>query len=105
VFVREKAPPGPMLQALMFGGDTSFALYLSHPFTLTAVAALWRYTGIVQPTVYIAVAAVASIGVAVALHVVLERPLMNRLNARARDAFARRPSAMPLIQREEPRAR
>jgi exopolysaccharide production protein ExoZ len=104
VFVREKATPGPVLRALMFGGDASFAIYLSHPFTLTAVAALWRFTGVVQPTAYIAAAAVASIGVAAVLHVVLERPLMKRLNARARDAFARRPSAIPLFQREEPHA-
>ena len=103
--VREKAAPGPVLRLLAFGGDASFAIYLSHPFTLNAVAALWHFSGIVQPTVYIAVAGIASIAVAAVLYVVLERPLMKRLNAWARGAFARRATGVPLFPREEPRAR
>ena len=105
VFVREPATPGPLLRVLIFGGDASFAIYLSHPFTLTAVAALWRHTGISQPTVYIVVAAIASIGAAAVLHVALERPVMKRLNAWARGAFARRAPTPPLLRREETHAR
>ena len=103
-FVREKAAPGPLLRAAMFGGDASFAIYLSHPFTLTAVAALWRFTGIVQPAAYLAVAAAASIAVAAVLHVVLERPLVKRLNGWARGAFAPRAPSLSLFPREEPHA-
>jgi peptidoglycan/LPS O-acetylase OafA/YrhL len=105
VFVREQGAPGPVLRALMFGGDASFAIYLSHPFTLTAVAALWHLTGIAEPVAYIAVAAVASTGVAAVLYAALERPLMKRLNGWARGAFARRPPGPPLFQKEEPHAR
>jgi exopolysaccharide production protein ExoZ len=104
-FVRQEAAPGPLLRAAMFGGDASFAVYLSHPFTLTAVAALWRFTGIAQPAAYIAVAAAASIGVAAVLHVALEKPLMKRLNGWARSAFAPRAPGLPLFPREEPHAR
>jgi peptidoglycan/LPS O-acetylase OafA/YrhL len=103
--VREQAAPGPGLRALAFGGDASFALYLSHPFTLAVVAALWRFTGIAQPTVYIVVAAAASIATAAALYAGLERPLMKRLNGWARGAFARPAPGVPLFPREEPHAR
>jgi peptidoglycan/LPS O-acetylase OafA/YrhL len=103
--VREQAAPGPVLRALAFGGDASFAIYLSHPFTLAVVAALWRFSGIAQPAAYVAVAALACIAVAAALYLALERPLMKRLGGWARGAFARRAPGTPLFPREEPHAR
>ena len=93
-----------MLRAFTLVGDASFAIYLSHPFTLVAIAALWHHTGIHEPSIYIAVAALASISVGVGLCVALERPLMRRLNAWARKAFGPTAPVSPLFRKEESHA-
>lgn len=105
VFVRDDAPPGPMRRAWMLGGDASFALYLSHPFTLAVVAAVWARSGSADPTAYVVAGSIASIGVSVALHLWIEKPAMKYLNRRVRRTGVERPRALSFRPLEDPHAR
>lgn len=61
-------------------GDSSYALYLSHRFTMRAVTLVWP-EGLAAWS-YVALAAGASIGAAHAVFLFVERPLLRRLRAR-----------------------
>jgi exopolysaccharide production protein ExoZ len=62
-------------------GDASFALYLSHPFSLALVKMLWWRTGVTSPSLYILAGAVASILAAIAVFLYIERPVTRALVA------------------------
>ncbi len=79
-------------RVLVLGGDASFALYLSHPFTLAVVAALWPHLGLSAPGAYLAIAGFAACGCAVGIHRYVERPMLSALTARLLGA-SRRPRA------------
>ncbi|HEX8445341.1 MAG TPA: acyltransferase [Sphingomonas sp.] len=72
--VREAPEPGRIKRLLVFGGDMSFALYLSHPFTLTLLAMLMTRGGIRDPWLYIAISFVVCLIAAGLVYVGLERP-------------------------------
>ena len=104
VWVRPQGKPGPLMRALMVGGDASFTLYLSHPFTLTVVAALWPRTGLAWPTAYVVAGAVASIAVSVGIHRWIEQPGLRRLNVWLHAGTDRPHRVTPLRALKEPHA-
>lgn len=68
-----------MTRLLVIGGNASYALYLSHLFTLRGVGLVWERTGWSSPHLYAAVAVAASIVVGVIVHLYLEKPMLNLL--------------------------
>lgn len=61
------------------GGDSSYSLYLSHPFTLAIVKILWLRLdpGFDMPWSYVVVSTLASVIVAYGLYLGIERPLLR----------------------------
>jgi exopolysaccharide production protein ExoZ len=80
VLCADGGAPGRVLRALAVGGDASYVLYLSHPFVLALMGVAWRWTGIVEPWVYVGVTTAASVGAAVACHVLVERHVTRAAN-------------------------
>lgn len=74
--------PSRVQRGLELGGDASFLLYLSHPFSLAIVAAVWPALGISSPLAYVLLAGAAALACAVLLHRYLERPAMAYLTNR-----------------------
>jgi peptidoglycan/LPS O-acetylase OafA/YrhL len=77
--IERTAEPGRVQRALEVGGDASFALYLSHPFSLAIIAAAWPLLGIASPLAYVAIAGAGALLCAVLLHLWLEKPVMAYL--------------------------
>lgn len=71
-------------RALSFGGDASYALYLSHPFALNAVSLAWEKFGLAEPWLFVGVSFAGALAGAVFVHVALERPLMTWLHRDSR---------------------
>lgn len=59
-------------------GDASYAIYLTHPFPMRALAIVWPRLHL-PAGLYPAVALAAILAVGLAVHVAVERPLMRRL--------------------------
>lgn len=74
------ARPGTLQRALVLLGDASYSIYLSHPFSLNLVAALWARSGWSYPWAYVAVATVASLAAGLAVHLLIEKPMTASLN-------------------------
>ncbi|UAK23393.1 acyltransferase family protein [Sphingomonas nostoxanthinifaciens] len=66
---------GWLARALQFGGDASYALYLSHPFSIRAATMLWTRSGLTSPTLFLLFTALCALAVAAGLHLFVERPL------------------------------
>ncbi|MBB4857409.1 peptidoglycan/LPS O-acetylase OafA/YrhL [Novosphingobium chloroacetimidivorans] len=79
---------GAMTRLLIAGGEASYAIYVIHPFGIRAGALLWARLGLPpQPWLYIATLMVIVIAAALAVNVLVERPLdraLRRLLDRAR---------------------
>lgn len=71
---------GLLKKSLVFLGDASYALYLSHPFSLNLMALLWKKFGLSSPYLYIACSCIFSMAVGALVHVWMERPLTRYLN-------------------------
>ena len=71
---------GAIGKALVVGGDASYALYLSHPFSINVVILGWQKLHLTWPWLFMGATIVVSVAVAVVIHMVLERPLLRRLN-------------------------
>jgi peptidoglycan/LPS O-acetylase OafA/YrhL len=81
---------------LVLGGDASYALYLSHPFSINVVILGWQKLHLNSPWLFIAATIVVSLVVAITVHLILERPLLRRLNdALTRGVAAR--DATPMV--------
>jgi len=65
--------PGWM-RLLVLGGDASYALYLSHPFTINITSLLWSRLIGVPGLIFFTVTVLASIVLSIGVHFVLERP-------------------------------
>jgi len=72
----------PLMRALVFGGNASFALYLSHPFSINLVALVAPRIGIHSPWLYIVVAGGFAMIVAAFVYLLLERPMTGWLHRR-----------------------
>lgn len=71
---------GRLMRAGVLGGDASYALYLSHPFTLAVCAVAFRSFGWQPGLCTLLLACGVCLGVAIAFHLWLEKPVVNRLN-------------------------
>ena len=100
VFGLRETPRG-IAKALVLGGDASYALYLSHPFSINVVVLAWAKLHLGSPWLFIATAVVCAIAGAVVLHFAIERPLLGWLNAR----FTQRPGDAVRSTREVARPR
>jgi peptidoglycan/LPS O-acetylase OafA/YrhL len=67
-------------RGLVLLGDASYSIYLSHPFSLNLVAALWARSGWPDPWAYVAVATTASVAAGLAVHLLIEKPMTAGLN-------------------------
>ena len=68
-------------KALVLGGDASYALYLSRPFSINVVILGWQKLHLNSPWLFMGATIVVSIAAAIVVHLVLERSLLRRLNA------------------------
>lgn len=68
------------MRAGVLGGDASYALYLSHPFTLAVCAAVFKSAHWPLGLVTLVLACGACLALAVAFHLWLEKPVVKRLN-------------------------
>jgi peptidoglycan/LPS O-acetylase OafA/YrhL len=76
----EKGRPSGWMKWLVFGGDASYSLYLSHPFTINAVAVVTHRLGLASPQLYVLISFVAALAVAAACYVWLEKPVYGWLS-------------------------
>lgn len=73
-------PVGWGRRQLVLLGDASYAIYLSHPFTLNAVALVWARGGFRSPWTYVCIASIISLIVGVLIHLLIEKPMTAYLN-------------------------
>ena len=78
---------------LVLGGDASYALYLSHPFSINLVEMVWKRLHLSPGPVFVAVALVAAVGASIIVHLIFERPLTRWLSQR----FAQRSRAADTV--------
>lgn len=67
-------------RSAVLGGDASYALYLSHPFTVNLAALVFGTLG--MGWVFVPVTLVLAIGASIAVHLILEKPVTGWLNQR-----------------------
>lgn len=97
LMIRERAAPGPARRLAMLGGDASYALYLSHPFVLSAVALVCARAGLVSAPLYIGGALIACLGFSVVFHCKCEKPFQLLVRQwLARPATAKRRAIRPV---------
>lgn len=70
---------GKFSRGLVYLGNASFVLYLSHPFTINAVDLALRKLPALPAPAWIAIAITAALGAAVAIYATLEVPMNNKL--------------------------
>jgi peptidoglycan/LPS O-acetylase OafA/YrhL len=80
VFTRDSERQSSVKRALVFGGDISYALYLSHPFALNLLFLMYASFGFRSVWLYILSACVFSIVVAIIFHWWIEKPVTAKLN-------------------------
>ncbi len=80
VFVRESERQSSVKRVLVFGGDISYALYLSHPFALNLLFLIYVTLGLRDVWPYVWLACIFSIVVAIAFHWWIEKPVTAKLN-------------------------
>lgn len=76
--------PSRLTGWLVLGGDASFALYLSHPFSINLLILAWQKLHLDAPWLFVATCLVVAIGAAIMVHLVIEKPLLAYLNRGAR---------------------
>lgn len=74
--------PGAMRRALILLGDASFALYLSHPFVLSALALVAEAAGLRSAALYIAAGFGLCIVTATLFYMLVEKPFYTWMTAR-----------------------
>jgi peptidoglycan/LPS O-acetylase OafA/YrhL len=79
ILVEDRGGAGTVRRAASLGGDASYALYLSHPFAIGLTALLFVKMGITEPWSYVLCASVSAIAIAMITHLVLEKPILERL--------------------------
>lgn len=85
---RQAPVNGLLMRGLIVCGNASYALYLSHMFSLRLLTTLWRRLGLDQPVAYVVVGFVLSTGVSVAVYLLMEKPTLAWLRR-----VTRRPAA------------
>jgi len=67
--------PGPLMRMLMFGGDMSFALYLSHPFSIALAAMVLPSLGLGNAWVAVASVGISALAAGALAYLCFERPV------------------------------
>lgn len=98
VCLPESPQPPAWKRWLSRGGDWSFAIYLSHPFSLTLVAMAWQRLGWESVHGYIAASVLAGVIAGKLVHELIEVPVTRGLKRRV-DAWLR--PAGPQSNRQE----
>lgn len=80
VLIEKPGQEGPLVRTLVFGGNLSFALYLSHPFSINIMGLLFARTGITSIPFFIVAAMIASVIGAGLFYLFIEKPLTGWLN-------------------------
>jgi peptidoglycan/LPS O-acetylase OafA/YrhL len=88
---------GPVGRAIRVSGDASYALYLSHPFTIAVVGICWKPLAPAAPLSFIIVASAAAITISVLLHLRLEKPWLRFARLRVNAADGRRALKIELL--------
>lgn len=70
-------PDNRLRRFLVMGGAASYALYLTHLFSLRAFGIVWKASGIEASGAYIVLAGVVALGAAVAVHLTVEKPVLR----------------------------
>lgn len=71
-------------------GNASYALYLSHTFTVNLLLIVWMKLGFDAPWAFVAIAFIASVAVSLATYLVLEKPSMAFLKDQYSNLRSRR---------------
>jgi exopolysaccharide production protein ExoZ len=79
MLMADRGEPGRLGRALRLCGDASYALYLSHPFTINAFVLLARRAGLDAPWPVLFAAMAGAIVAAIAIHRLVERPITDAL--------------------------
>lgn len=79
VFTREKSKTNQISKLMVFGGDISYALYLSHPFALNLLFLVYVQLGLRDVWIYVWSACAFSLMVAVLFHWWVEKPVTQYL--------------------------
>jgi len=87
VFWRHFSLPPPVAKFVRVMGDSSYALYLTSPFTINLVFEALAHLGVLKQLYLTAVATVASVAVAVAVHRWVERPMTRYGHKRLNDSL------------------
>lgn len=70
---------------LALAGDASYALYLTHPFAIKGCAILFTRSGLaLNWAIFIPIAALVAIGLSLAVHLAIEKPVARLLRARTK---------------------
>lgn len=80
VMIEKPGTAHPVIHALVFGGNISFALYLSHPFAINVTGLLFKKAGIDNPWVFMTAAMIAALCGAAAFYMIAEKPATKILN-------------------------
>ena len=70
---------GPITKALVLCGDASYALYLSHMFSIRALSTVWGKYHLHSPIAFMAIGLTLSTAVAVGIYLLIERPALGVL--------------------------
>lgn len=90
VFWRSPPSQRPIARALQFCGDASYALYLSHPFSIRGATIVWSAIGApASPWLFIAFTSVCALATAVFVHIGIEKPIDNFFKRRRVEKTAR----------------
>jgi len=73
----EPDPGARLTRALVLGGGASYALYLTHMFSLRLLTALWARLGFGAPLAYLGVGLALATAVAVGVHLWVETPVLE----------------------------
>jgi peptidoglycan/LPS O-acetylase OafA/YrhL len=97
VFAKFRGSQSSVGRALVFVGDSSYALYLLHP--LTGPLLRRFFPGLVDPVahpwLYATILLTVALAVSMAVHALLEKPFTRMLQHRIRSHFAARESDTP----------
>ena len=80
VMIEKPGTASPAIRALVFGGNISFALYLSHPFAINITALLAKKAGIHQPWLFMSLAMLCALCAAAFFYLAIEKPVTRVLN-------------------------
>ena len=83
VFIKPSEKSGLARKVLVLGGDSSYALYLSHPFVIGLVSLIFIYLRLDDPRLYMLLTIVASFFGATLIYWAFERPIGHVLSGRS----------------------